>query len=277
MTVQATEQSWTWQGHRLVYETYGDGPRTFVYVHGLLLDAGLNREIAQLLAGRGYHVILPELLGHGRSDRPTHAYSYRIELWADQVASLLDHLELDDAVVGGVSLGANVTLQLAQEHPERVRAMILEMPVLERGTLVGAALFLPVIVGLRYAPSLFTPLSLLARALPKAGHPLDAFVNLLAANPRELAAVLHGLFVGPSTPMESVRRNLDIPALVLGHGYDMLHALDDAQALADELPDATFVRLRTIVEARTRPQRAVDAMDGFLRRAYAPQGVPDTA
>jgi len=61
-------------GHRLVYDLYGSSAAPLVvYLHGLLLDAELNRGIAQALAEQGYRVALLDLLGHGRSDKPTHA------------------------------------------------------------------------------------------------------------------------------------------------------------------------------------------------------------
>lgn len=272
----AVVDSFIWRGHRLVYESHGEGRRVFLFTHGLLLDATLNRQIAQLLAERGHRVILPELLGHGRSDKPAHAYEYRMELWAEQTVALAEHLGLDEVVVGGVSLGANVALQVAVTHPERVRGLVVEMPVLERGTLVGAATFLPMILSLRYLPQAWRPLTALARRLPASGSPLDSFAHLLATDARVTAAVLHGLFVGPTTPPEPVRRTLETPALVLGHGRDMLHALDDAQALARELPNASFMQVRSVMEARARPERVLEEMDRFLSDVWAPQEVAAT-
>lgn len=276
MTDAVTEE-FRWEGYRLAYEIHGQGPKTFVFLHGLLLDATLNRGIARVLAEHGHRVVLLDLLGHGRSDKPTHAYSHRMELWAEQTISLLDHLGLDEAVLGGVSLGANVTLQVAHTAPERVRAMVLEMPVLERGTMVGAAVFLPIMTSMRYLPWLWWPLGTLARAVPDTGHPLDAFAHLLAGRPREVGAVLHGLFVGAITPPEKARRRMDIPALVLGHARDALHALDDARALARELPDARFVEARSVLEARTRPARVVAEMDAFLDRVWEPVALDEHA
>jgi pimeloyl-ACP methyl ester carboxylesterase len=260
----------TWEGYELAYEVHGEGPRTFVFLHGLLLDATLNRGIAHALAERGHRVVLLDLLGHGRSDKPRHAYGHRMELWAEQTLALLDHLGLDEAVIGGVSLGANVTLQVAHSAPERVRAMVLEMPVLERGTMVGAAVFLPIMTSMRYLPWAWWPLRRLARALPDTGHALDSFAHLIAGHPREIAAVLHGLFVGAITPPEKSRRRMEIPSLVLGHARDALHALDDARALARELPDARFVEAHSVMEARTKPARVIAEMDGFLNRVWEP-------
>ena len=53
------------------------------------------------------------------------------------MVALLDHLEIDEAVVDGTSLGANTTLEVAALAPERLRGMVLEMPVLDNA-LLGA-------------------------------------------------------------------------------------------------------------------------------------------
>jgi pimeloyl-ACP methyl ester carboxylesterase len=266
---EGTVDEFRWEGHRLVYEVHGHGPQVFVFLHGLLLDTSLNRGIAGALASRGHRVILLDLLGHGRSDRPTHAYEHRMELWAEQTVALLDHLGLEEAVVGGVSLGANVTLHVAGIAPERLRGMVVEMPVLERGTMVGATLFLPMVASLRYLSWLWGPLRRLAARMPDVGHPIDSFAHLLAAGPREVGAVIHGLYAGSVTPLARARRRMETPALVIGHRLDALHPMDDARALVDELPQADFVEASSILEARLSPARIVAEMDRFLERAWA--------
>src|SRR5262245_52470098 len=90
--------------YRLAYEVYGSGDRVLVWLHGLLLDANLSRGLAQALASRGNRVVLLDLLGHGRSDKPRHAGAHRMELYAGQVLRLLDELGVEEAVLGGVSL-----------------------------------------------------------------------------------------------------------------------------------------------------------------------------
>ena len=80
---------------------------------------------------RGNRVVLLDLLGHGRSDKPRHTSAYRMDTYATQVFALLDELGAKEAVLGGMSLGANVSLFAADQHPHRVRGLVLEMPVLE--------------------------------------------------------------------------------------------------------------------------------------------------
>ena len=132
----------TYGQYRLGYEIYGSGDRVLVWLHGLLLDANLSRNLARTLAARGNRVVLLDLLGHGRSDKPRHAGPHRMDLYATQVLSLLDELAVDQVVLGGVSLGTNVSLLTTVQAPERVRGLILEMPVLERATPAAALVFL---------------------------------------------------------------------------------------------------------------------------------------
>ncbi len=262
----------TWHGYRLVYEELGEGPRTFVFIRGLLLDASLNRQIARALAQRGFRVILPELLGHGRSDRPTHAYEHRLEFEAEQVLAVMDELGIEETVIGGTSLGANVTLQVAAMAPDRVRAMVVEMPVLERGGVAATAVFFPLLLALRYARPVPLAIAAIARRVPRPPmEALTAFLNTLSRPPRDSAAVLHGLMSGPLTPSARDRKQLKMPTLVIGHRGDLLHPMNDAEALAAELEDAELFTAWSIAEARTFPKRVSDRIAAFLEKQWAPR------
>lgn len=158
--------SFVHRGHTLVFDTYGEGERLLVYMHGLLLDAELNRGIAAALAQHGNRVVLIDLLGHGRSDKPTHASEYRIDSYATQVFALLDELGVERAVLGGLSLGANVSLFAASQRPDRVRALVLEMPVLEWTVPAAALAFVPILLAAHYAPPVLRVTSSAVRRIP---------------------------------------------------------------------------------------------------------------
>jgi len=138
------------QGKRLAYRTYGSGPRAVILLPGLLFPARMHEPLAQALADRGNRVVLLDLLGHGRSDRPRDMWRYSMRTFGEEVLALMDHLELDQAVIGGTSLGANTTLEVASQAPERVRGMVIEMPVLDNAILACAAFFTPILVGLTF-------------------------------------------------------------------------------------------------------------------------------
>src|SRR3954447_10772563 len=138
------------EGYKLVYDEYGTGPRPLVLLPGLLLSRKMHASLAQALAERGSHVYVLDFLGHGESDRPRDLSRYTMPLLGDQVIALLDHLELDEVVLGGTSLGANVSLDVMTRAPERLRGAIIEMPVLDNALLGCAIAFTPLLVYLTF-------------------------------------------------------------------------------------------------------------------------------
>ena len=97
------------------------GDAWVVLLHGQLMPRRMHQPLARALAAEGLHVVTLDLLGHGRSDRPDDPHAYSMPAFAEQVVALLDHLGAPQAVVGGTSLGANVSLEVAVLAPERVR------------------------------------------------------------------------------------------------------------------------------------------------------------
>lgn len=256
-------------GHDLAYEIHGHGERVVVLLHGLLLDANLNALLAQTLADAGYRVVLLDLLGHGRSDRPAHATFHRMDAYADQVLALLDELRIEEAVVGGVSLGANVALLLSAQAPDRVKALVLEMPVLEWAAPAAALTFVHMLLAVRYLGPVARGFSWLMGRLPRSGFgPLDSFMNALSSTPQEVAAVLHGLLVGPMAPRVEQRVALRMPALVIGHERDLIHPFTDARNLTRELPNSHFVQATSVLELRLRPTRLTGEILRFLEEVF---------
>ena len=189
------------EGHRLAYTIRGSGPRVVVLLPGLLFSQRMHEPLARALAERGNRVITLDLLGHGRSDRPQDMWNYSMTSFGEQVVALLDHLEIDQAVVGGTSLGANTTLEVAALAPERVRGMVVEMPVLDNALLGCAIAFTPLLVALTFGEPVMR-----ARAARRAAGPGGPSRSGATSGstgppgPRPGAAVLQGLFFGRVAP-----------------------------------------------------------------------------
>ena len=230
--------SFRFEGNRLAYTVYGEGPRTFVLAHGLLLSQKMHRPLARSLAERGNRVVTVDLLGHGRSDRPRDMTRYSMPFFGQQLIALLDHLEVHDAVLGGTSLGANATLEAAVHAPERVRGMVIDMPVLDNALLGCAIVFTPLMVALSFGEPVMRLVARAARLVPSGGPLLaDLALDMLRQEPGPSAAVLHGLFFGRTAPHKTLRRTLAAPALVIGHQRDPVHPFSDSDALVAELPE----------------------------------------
>lgn len=268
------DQQFVHDGRTLVYDEIGEGDEVVVYLHGLLLDSEINRGIARALAGDGRRVVLLDLLGHGRSDQPRHASEYRIDRYADQVLALMDHLGVEAAVLGGVSLGANVSLFAATRHPERVRGLVLEMPVLEWAVPAAALAFTPLLLAAHYGRPVMAALAGLVGRIPRTPFgPLNSVVRSGAMAPEVVAAVLHGILVGPVAPTVEQRRAIDAPALILAHRNDLIHPFSDAENLARQLPDGRLVRSLSSLELRLVPSRLTREIADFVDRCWQP-GAP---
>ena len=260
-------------GYRLAYTEYGEGSRTTVLLPGLLFNQRMHVPLATDLADRGNRVVTLDLLGHGRSDRPCDMTAYSMQIFATQVVGLLDHLGLDEAVVGGTSLGANVSLEVAALAPERLRGMIVEMPVLDNALLGCAIAFTPLMIALTFGEPVMRLVQTAARLVPEGSLPYlaDLGVGWVRQDPAPSAAVIQGLFFGRTAPPRSERRTLQTPALVLGHTRDPVHPFSDADELAAELPDARLVRAGSFFEMRVSPDRLTGEIASFIDSCWTPR------
>lgn len=270
ISVNSVRHTLNFGQYQLNYEVYGSGDRVLVWLHPILFDAALSRGLARALAARGNRVVLLDLLGHGQSDKPMQPSAHRMDLYTRQVLALLDELGVDQVVLGGISLGTNVSLLTAAQAPERVRGLVLEMPVLETAAPAAALTFVPLLLHVRYVAR--GPLRLASwviSRLPSSGiDPLDSLVAAIGSDPNEISAILRGVLMGPIAPTVEQRRAITAPALVLGHGIDLIHSFADAKRLARQLPDARLIRTRTFAELWVRPARLTGEIAGFLDRVW---------
>jgi pimeloyl-ACP methyl ester carboxylesterase len=253
-----------YEGHRIEFDSYGEGEPTLVLVHGLLMNRRMYERLGPELAERGNRVVCVDLLGHGRSDRPEDLRLYSMPLFARQVAALLDHLELPAAVVGGTSLGANVALELAVRDPKRVEGLFIEMPVLDHALPAVAASFTPVLLGLRWGRPAFELIARVTSLLPRTNHLIDIGLDWVRQRPGPSGAVLEGLLLGETAPHREERRKISQPALIVGHPRDPLHPFSDSGMLAEELENARLVEASSIMEWRLKPQRLTAELAAFL-------------
>lgn len=264
------------RGDRLAYRSFGSGPRTTVLLPGLLLPQKMQWPLAEALARRGNRVVTLDLLGHGASDHSHDMRRYSMQIFGEQTVALLDHLELDSAVVGGTSLGANVTLEVAALAPERLRGMVVEMPVLDHAIVGCAVAFSPLLAAFTIAHRPLALPAALLRRVPRAGLPNLAEVGLdwVSQDPRASGAALRGLFFGRIAPPQALRRTFAAPGLVIGHDRDPIHPFSDADALVEELPDARLVHAHSIMELRLAPERLTREISDFVDECWKPEEAP---
>ena len=235
-----------------------------------MLSQEMHRPLAEDLAARGNQVITLDLLGHGRSDRPRDMWRYSMANYGREVVALLDHLDIDEAVVMGTSLGANTALEVAAQSPERLRGLVLEMPVLDNGLLGSALAFTPLLVSLTFGEPLMKLLARGARAVPRRllPHYGNVMLDVVRQEPGPGGALLQGLFFGRIAPPRSERSTFTTPTLILGHGRDPVHPFSDAGMLAKEMTHARLIEANSLVELRMQPERLTNEIAAFLDEVW---------
>jgi pimeloyl-ACP methyl ester carboxylesterase len=283
--------SFEFEGQRIAYTEYGGGPaavtdtggrgrtarsarageRPLILVHGLLLSQEMHRPLAEDLAARGNRVITVDLLGHGKSDRPRDMWRYSMRYFGDQIVALMDHLQIDEAVVMGTSLGANTALNIALTAPQRLRGMVIEMPVLDNALMWSALAFTPLLAALTFGESAMKLVGRATRAVPRRllPHYGNVMLDVVRQEPGPSGAVLQGLFFGRIAPHRNDRRKFQTPTLVLGHHRDPVHPFSDAGMLAAELPNARLLEANSIMELRMQPERLTNEIASFLDEVWA--------
>lgn len=257
-------------GIRLACYQRGKGhDPVLLLVHGFPLDHRLWK--AQLTGlGAQAWVIAPDLRGHGKSEMGITG-PLTMEQHADDLAGLLDHLGVTQAVVAGLSMGGYIAFAFWRRHRARVRALVLMDTRAEPDTATGRAgrdlaaqrvqEIGPAAFAEEMLPKLLAPASLvdpsivgLVRAM-MASQPVAGIVAALAGlRDREDSR--------PTLP------TIDVPALVLAGEADVLTPPSDAAAMAQAIPNARLVKIPRAghLSPLENPRAVNAALREFLRQ-----------
>ncbi|WIY06862.1 alpha/beta fold hydrolase [Amycolatopsis mongoliensis] len=108
----------------LAYDDLGpENGRPVLLVHGHPFDRSMWRPQAEHLVARGHRVVTPDLRGYGTSEST--GTKTGLDVFANDLVELADHLGMHRFVLGGLSMGGQIAMQLVQDHPGRVEALVL--------------------------------------------------------------------------------------------------------------------------------------------------------
>jgi pimeloyl-ACP methyl ester carboxylesterase len=232
----------TEDGCLLAYEDVGQGVPV-LWQHGLGADRKQPAEVFPALPG--IRRLTLECRGHGGSELGDRSRLSIATFAADAIA-LLDHLGIHQAIVGGISLGAALSMRLAALHPHRVAALILARPAWVVGPSATMAPYLEIAdllreFGAREGELRFeasASLAAVAAVSPDNAASLRSFFS--QANPANTIALLFTIPGGsPGLDAEAIAR-IKVPTLIIATDQDFVHPLVYAERLQQILPHATL-------------------------------------
>lgn len=239
----------------------GNG-KPFVFIHGLAANARQTYDI--WLEEPTYTVYCPECPGHGTTPFD-HEASF--DAYADHIIRFMDDHAINDAVLGGISMGAGISLNIALRYPERTKALVLIRPAWSDRPdpdnlmiLKTAAPF--VRDGNRHGFDQISFVKSLQSDLPLA---YASLMGIFQEQQEHLPDVLEGM-VG-DVPFSSIDRLQKVTkrTLVIGNDKDPLHPMFMAEETAGSLPDSAFsVVTSRYIDAKMHQRELNERIINFL-------------
>jgi len=229
----------------LTYDEYGaGGAGPVVLLHGFPLNGAMWDDLVPSLADR-YHLIVPDLRGHGRTSAPPGPYEMADH--AADVVALFDRLGVQRAAIVGLSMGGYISHQLLTRHPERIIAAVLadtmgrDDSAERRAARMGQAEVIRT-QGLAEFANMVLPRMFSAAAYANRPELVDRFRRTITSQrPEAVEAALLGLASRPN--MLAALSSVSIPTLVLVGSEDTATTPSDSRELAATIPDADLVIL----------------------------------
>jgi pimeloyl-ACP methyl ester carboxylesterase len=275
----------TVEGRRTVVATAGrSSDPVLILVHGFGGSTFGWRHVMEPLAASGWNVVALDLPGFGLAEKGW-GQSYEHESQAGFVLSVMDQMNIQDAVIAGHSMGGNVVSWVAALAPERVRGLALidaaiVSPVLTRNTAAATALSLPplrratrILIRSAFTEATFGELLSSAFAVKSAATPETIRGYAAASRLPEWDAALLGIIRDASANAlpfsigEIVERpDAPIPTLILWGADDSWVPLSAGESLRDALPAATYLVLPGLghVPFEEDPEAFTQAMQEWL-------------
>ncbi len=261
-------------GIALAYDDVGTG-MPVVFLHGFPLDRTMWSHQRTSLAPRA-RCIVPDLRGFGESEA---AAPYSIDQYADDVVALLDTLEIESAIICGLSMGGYIALALWRRHPSRVRGLVLCDTRATADTAEGragrdAAIELALAEGASaIADKQVT--GLLGKATRSRQPELADEVRAVMAR-QPVAGIVGALGALRDRPdSQETLRSITVPTLVLVGADDVVTPPAESRAMLDAIPERVGAQLDIIADAGhlscvERPAAVTHALADFLAAVGAP-------
>jgi pimeloyl-ACP methyl ester carboxylesterase len=234
--------SFSIDGIAIGYDEEGSG-EPLVLVHGHPFDRSMWRPQIEHFDRSGWRVIAPDLRGYGEST--VVPGKTPLGTFARDIAALLDHLEVDGVVLGGVSMGGQIVMEFHRLFPHRIRALVLADTSPQAETEAGKRLRNETADRLlregmgsfadEVLPKMVAPANI--EALPAVAEHVLAMMR--RSSPEGAAAALRGRAERPD--YIEMLRHIAVPTLVVVGRDDEFTPLSDAHLMHELIPDATLV------------------------------------
>jgi len=257
---------------RIAYDDHGAG-QPILFLHAFPLNRSMwDEQVKALLDENRFRLVAPDWRGFGESDITSEIST--MEMFADDLAALMDSLGIDTAILCGLSMGGYVAFAFLRKYPQRLSGLILadtrpgadtaegranreNVATLteSEGTSAIADLQLPKLIS-DYTRQHFPLVALRIRQM------------IEAATSQGIAAASRGMALRADS--SDLLSAITCPTLVLAGEHDVLIPADIARDYAAKIPGAQFVVIPGAghLSNLEQPQAFLQALNGFLQSSF---------
>lgn len=247
------------------YRKKGDG-QPFIFQHGLGGDTG--QPFGIFIPPEGFQMLALDVRGHGRTFPLGPGHKINLSTIADDIISWMDHLGMATAVVGGISMGAGIALNLALRYPDRFDGVVLSRPAWmdkpdpENLTVYGTIAELIRHEGAKKGLEEFKKTEDYKKTLEQSPDSAESLCKQFSSLRAEDAVVrLEQISHNASHISMSEWSKIVVPTLVLANKQDTIHRFEYGEAWAAAIDSAEFKEIAP--KSVSIEQHATDVQDAI--------------
>ena len=228
-------------GNNIRYLESGSSKNTLVLIHGLGASAERWDQVIPLFS-KDFHVVVPDLIGFGYSDKPL--VDYTPEFFSEFLDKFFNQLEIKRPNVIGSSLGGQIAAEYASSHSDNIEKLILVSPagVMKQSTpALDAYIMAALYPNEQSAKNAFEMMEGSGNAIPE--EIINGFIERMKLPNAKLAFMSTILGLKNAKSIQSKLPSIRTPTLIIWGSSDPVIPIDNAESFVSSIQDCRFFRM----------------------------------
>ena len=227
--------------NKIRYLESGDSTKTLVLIHGLGASAERWEKVIPFFE-KSFHVIIPDLIGFGFSDKPL--IDYTIDFFSKFLQKFLDSINVENPIIIGSSLGGQISAEYTAEHPKNVEKLVLVSPsgIMKQSTpALDAYIMAALYPNEQNAKNAFEMMEGSGKSPPP--EIIDGFVKRMKLPNAKLAFMSTILGLKNAKAITEKLRSITVPTMIVWGSDDPVIPITHADEFVESIKNCIFFKM----------------------------------
>jgi len=227
--------------HNIRYLESGNSDKTLVLIHGLGASAERWEKVVPFLEN-SFHVVIPDLIGFGYSDKPL--TDYTIDYFSKFLQKFLDSINIQNPILIGSSLGGQISAEYTAQHPTNVEKLILVSPsgIMKQSTpALDAYIMAALYPNEQNAKNAFEMMEGSGKSIPQ--EIIDNFVKRMKLPNAKLAFMSTILGLKNSKVITEKLHSITVPTMIVWGSDDPVIPIQYASEFVESIKNCIFFKM----------------------------------